>query len=501
MKKICLRLLPAVLIVLILSVSPTVWAMPADRPYDGSNARSDDESAVPKVGAAPANAWKRINGVCYNGSGVAIPGAITRGIDVSEWERRIDWKKVKQSDVDFAFVRISHSTYHPDEYFEYNMKNAIANGIPVGVYIYSTATTEAEVLQEAFYAINAIKGYKISYPVVYDMEDNSQGNLTKEQRTDLVIAFCEEIKKAGYYPMLYTNLSWYTNYLDMSRLKAYDVWLASFSDRLNRPDTSAYRYSIWQATAGDEVPGMNTTRGLISGTTTNVDLSFGFVDYTKKIKPRTAPLSTYKPSYSGWIDQNGKRYYYKYGEKVKGIQTIGSNKYYFSSKDGSLVKKRLIYSEKNKTTIYCGSDGVLAKNKWVTYKGKKYYFGNNCYAYLGSRKVKGKFYWFDKNRGYMMTKAKLLTKDGTLYYYGSDGARVTSGLTTITENGKKYTYYFRKNGKAAKGWKTISGKTYYFYGGKSDNTGRRAENITLTIRGEECTFDKNGVLKKRTPVK
>ena len=101
----------------------------------------------------------------------------------------------------------------------------------------------------------------------------------------------------------------------------------------------------------------------------------------------------------------------------------------------------------------------------------------------------------------MLRHSKVLTSAGDLYYYGSDGVRVTSGLTRITEKGKKNTYYFNKDGKAAKGWKTISGKLYYFYPGKSDKTGIRAENTTIRIGNENCTFDKNGVCTKRTAVK
>ena len=70
-----------------------------------------------------SKAWKKINGVCYNGSGKIIPGAITRGMDVSEWQGNIDWKQVKKSDIDFAFVRISYGLTHEDYTYDENMQN------------------------------------------------------------------------------------------------------------------------------------------------------------------------------------------------------------------------------------------------------------------------------------------------------------------------------------------------------------------------------------------
>ena len=74
----------------------------AEEEFIYSARTSGTESSRKKVNS---KAWKKINGVCYNGSGEIIPGAITRGMDVSEWQGNIDWKQVKRSDIDFAFVR------------------------------------------------------------------------------------------------------------------------------------------------------------------------------------------------------------------------------------------------------------------------------------------------------------------------------------------------------------------------------------------------------------
>ena len=143
--------------------------------------RSDavaEEERIEKVpsGKATQNsttsskAWKKINGVCYNGSGQKLEGAITRGIDVSEWQDTINWSKVKNDNVDFAFVRISYGLNHLDKTYDYNMKQTEKVGLPVGTYVYSLATTTQQAMKEAQLAIKKMDGYKVSYPVVFDIE-------------------------------------------------------------------------------------------------------------------------------------------------------------------------------------------------------------------------------------------------------------------------------------------------------------------------------------------
>ncbi|NMB42600.1 MAG: glycoside hydrolase family 25, partial [Clostridiales bacterium] len=100
---------------------------------------------------------------------------IRYGIDVSKWQGKIDWKKVKEAGVEFAMIRVGYRTLqsgiiYEDPYADYNLKQAIANGIPVGVYFFSTAKNKEEVLQEAQWVAKYIAPYKITYPVVYDCE-------------------------------------------------------------------------------------------------------------------------------------------------------------------------------------------------------------------------------------------------------------------------------------------------------------------------------------------
>ncbi|MDQ9823044.1 GH25 family lysozyme, partial [Acinetobacter sp. 163] len=87
----------------------------------------------------------------------------------------------------------------------------------------SLATTTDQALEEAKLAIEKMDGYKVSYPVVFDLEDSRMEGLTRKQVSNLAKTFCEEVKKAGYYPMVYCNTNWYDNEVDWEILGEYDV--------------------------------------------------------------------------------------------------------------------------------------------------------------------------------------------------------------------------------------------------------------------------------------
>lgn len=183
------------------------------------------------------------------------------GIDVSKFQGTIDWKRVKAAGIDFVIIRVgyrgyTYGTITEDPYFETNIKGALAAGIDVGVYFFSQAITEQEAKQEAQWTLEKIAPYKITYPVVIDTEyvsggrANSMGAL---QRTKVMEAFCSEVEKGGYTPMIYASKSWLENNLIMSYLNQYDVWLARYA---TAPEYTG-DFTIWQYTSKGTVDGIN----------------------------------------------------------------------------------------------------------------------------------------------------------------------------------------------------------------------------------------------------
>lgn len=196
-----------------------------------------------------------------------------KGIDVSKHQGAIDWNLVAQDGVEFAFIRVGFRGYGKegkmveDEYFVKNIEGALAAGIKVGVYFYSQAITEAEVLEEAEFVIERIRPYEIACPVVFDVEkvSGAQGrmnDISVEERTALTVLFCQTVEQAGYKPMIYHNTEMGALMLDLTLLEGYDKWYASYSDQIFYP----YAYKIWQYSDKGSVPGIST----------DVDLNISF---------------------------------------------------------------------------------------------------------------------------------------------------------------------------------------------------------------------------------
>lgn len=209
-----------------------------------------------------------------------------KGIDVSVYQGKIDWSKAKNS-IDFVMIRAGFRGYGvssdgtngklvTDSNFRTNINGALNNGIDVGVYFFSQAINEQEAIQEANYVLNLIKGYNVTYPIAIDTEDvpNAVGradNLTTEQRTKVVAAFCNRIKQAGYEPMIYANKWWLNEQLDMNKLSNYAVWLAHYTGATQdnpfaKPSDYKGKYIMWQYT--DKA----TINGIIGNVDANITM-------------------------------------------------------------------------------------------------------------------------------------------------------------------------------------------------------------------------------------
>ena len=364
---------------------------------NNSNTSSSDTTAN-------ANAWKKVNGTYQMPDGSAIQNVLHRGIDVSRWQEEINWSQVAKDDISFVMLG-TRSKGAVDPYFHKNIQNAAANGIKVGVYIYSLATTTDMAVQEADFVLNLINDYPISYPVAFDMEDSTQGNLSKSELAAIANAFCKRISQAGYYPIIYANENWLKNKLDMSQMN-YPVWVARYSAR------PTYQNPVmWQATSS----------GSVNGIKTRVDIDFQFKDFSSVI-----PADT-------WRTINGKRYYYANYQKQKNAWAKDGDDWYYMDKDG------------------------LASTGWITVAGASYYLDTTTGKMkTGWQAENGKWYYLGSSGA---VKKGWINDNGTWYYTGSDGVMQTGWLT---EAGSKY--YLKGSGAMATGWRQLDGAWYYFNG-------------------------------------
>lgn len=188
------------------------------------------------------------------------PNAKT-GIDVSKWNKEIDWDKVKKAGVKFAIIRVGYrgattGALVEDPYFEANIKGAARAGIPVGVYFFTQALNAVEAVEEASMVTALCRDYKITYPVFIDVEGLGGGGradgLDVETRTAVSQAFCATMENAGYRAGVYSSRNWLNQMLDMDKLKDYVVWLAEYRDV---PIYQGY-YHMWQYTSNGSIDGI-----------------------------------------------------------------------------------------------------------------------------------------------------------------------------------------------------------------------------------------------------
>lgn len=203
------------------------------------------------------------------------------GIDVSVWQGDVNWGKVAGTDTEFAILRVGYND-KIDAQFENNYNNAKANGVPVGVYMYSYAVTEQAAIEEAEIVLERIKGKQFEYPIYLDIEDakllKPEYGLTKEQRTKNALAFVHKMQEHGYYVGVYANLDWFTNYLDKDALGAEcELWIAHYNDNVDYKDTA---YGMWQYTDKGTIDGITDEETKIP----TVDLNICYKDYPTIIK-------------------------------------------------------------------------------------------------------------------------------------------------------------------------------------------------------------------------
>jgi GH25 family lysozyme M1 (1,4-beta-N-acetylmuramidase) len=170
-----------------------------------------------------------------------------------------------------GFRNLTIDSIQEDSKFKYNISEANRLDIPVGVYYYSTAISEIEVLEEASYVLNLVKDYKITYPIVYDFEtfgQNRAEGLSDAKINKNALRFLDYIRGHGYYAMLYGNQRSLENNWDLSYFEGYDIWLAQYND------VPTYQ--------GDFVMWQYTDRGRIDGINGNVDMDISYYAYEER---------------------------------------------------------------------------------------------------------------------------------------------------------------------------------------------------------------------------
>ncbi len=202
------------------------------------------------------------------------------GVDISKHNGQVNFNSIKAAGVDYVMLRLGARGYSTgqlslDDNFVENMEAAIEAGLDIGVYFYSQAISQDEVMQEANFVIQNLEPYRahITYPVAFDMEKVANDTaridgLSRDDKTAIAATFLSGMQAAGYIPMVYGNKEWLIKNIDLAKLQDYDVWLSQEQDIPDYP----YQFAMWQY----------TTTGVLNGVTGDASLNLCFVDYSDR---------------------------------------------------------------------------------------------------------------------------------------------------------------------------------------------------------------------------
>lgn len=221
-----------------------------------------------------------------------------KGIDVSRWNGKIDWKTVASYGMGFAILRITEKGNIVDSTFEPNYKGCIENKIPVGVYKYSYATTIAQIKDEANVVIKTMNKRKLDYPVFLDIEDKCQENLSDSLMMKMIEAFRSIIIKAGYKFGIYCGYSWYQYQLPEGA-KMYDCWVARYPNN----DTGELQERLRVPASTGVIGWQYSSKATIPGIPTKTDRSVFYKDYSKS---STTSTNSPKPTTTQGSDAMNK---------------------------------------------------------------------------------------------------------------------------------------------------------------------------------------------------
>ena len=432
------------------------------------------------------------------------PKAICKGIDVSYHNGTIDWKRVKQSEVEYAIIRCGYGTNdksQDDKKWEENVKGCTDNNIPYGVYLYSYADTVEKASSEADHAIRLLQGKKFKYPVYYDLEEDAiRKKLSKTEIANIAKTFCNKLSAKGYTVGIYANKDWFTNYLTDSCFNNWTKWVAQYNTVCNYQG----KYDMWQCSSTGSVPG-------ISG---KVDLNYSYSPFENSNGGGNTNNGGTTTKYSDGLNEiEGELYYFKNNRidtSYTGLAQYGNEWYYIENGKVNwnytgLAQRGIewFYIEKGK--LNWNHSGIVEyNNQWFyVVKGRLdwnytglgqsdndwYYIVNGRVNWGYTGLVQRGIEWFYIENGKLNWNYSGIVEYNNQWFYVERG-RLNWNYTGLGQSGNDW--YYIVGGRVNWGYTGLVQKGnewFYVKGGKLDwsYTG-------LVQKGNEWFFVRNGRL-------
>lgn len=193
---------------------------------------------------------------------MCCPMTVFQGIDISTVSGAVPWARLKACGVDFVMLRATvgqenaNPKVHP--HFHRLAYEATEAGIPFGAYHSSLATTVEDAHREAEAFLTMLDGYQPAYPLALDVEHPALRELPPSWLTAIAEAWCNDLREAGYYPMIRANATTLCQKLNEHTLRDNDVWILQPGESL----TYSGKVGIWQYKRNASIPGVKPSFAL-----------------------------------------------------------------------------------------------------------------------------------------------------------------------------------------------------------------------------------------------
>ena len=182
---------------------------------------------------------------------------IYNGIDVSQWQRNINFKDVKEDGIEVVYIKSSQGNDYIDPYFEKNYEKARDNNLKIGIYHFLTAKTLEEARDEADFFASVISNKEIDCKLAMDFE--VFGRLTKDEINKISKKFLKRVEeKTGKKLVIYSDSSNAKNIFDQQLANEYPLWVAEYG--VTQPFNNG-KWSTWvgfQYADNGRIKGINT---------------------------------------------------------------------------------------------------------------------------------------------------------------------------------------------------------------------------------------------------
>ena len=229
-----------------------------------------------------------------------------KGIDVSDNQGKVDWRKVKNAGCNFAILRSVRRSGKADNQFSANVTGCQENNIPFEVYKYTYATTPSQVAIEAAQVVNLLQAQGLSCRVWWDVEDLLLQVIGSGVLTGLIQTARNTITGAGLDFGIYTGKAFYeSGYFDTA---AFDCpfWIARYPVSSNFPFSADPPSDKWRPVITQPlIAWQYTSKGRIDGINGPVDLNACYIPFWEGAEPDEQPVVSAPQDGSLWANIAG----------------------------------------------------------------------------------------------------------------------------------------------------------------------------------------------------